>query len=144
MITSLFLNNSPPPLFYQPLPFYGKILTPLLWKFEYSTPLHPSPHPLIKGGGSNYDRIVLFTSFKLFSDWVCPNTPPYFGPKSWSSANWHNLQKHTFIDTYYHFKVYFFKSFVIHIILDKFSSKIWCCPTDWYLALAHIINKCWL
>ena len=47
---------------------------------------------------------------------------------------------------YYDFNAYFFKSFVIHIILGKFGPKGWCCPitgiyhlcTYWYYMLIVI------
>ena len=37
--------------------------------------------------------------------------------------------KGTLLYAYCDFNVYFLKSLVIHIILDKFSHKIWCCPS---------------
>ena len=49
----------------------------------------------------------------------------------------------TLLYVYYDFNAYFFKSFVIHIILGKFGPKGWCCPitgiyhlcTYWYYML---------
>ena len=41
---------------------------------------------------------------------------------------------------YYDSSVYFFKSFVIHVILGKFGPKYDVVPIDWNLALVYIIN----
>ena len=57
--------------------------------------------------------------------------------------NWNSVQGYIAI-CLLQFSVYFFKSFVIHIILGKFVPNVWCCP-KWNLAFVYIIDIiCWL
>ena len=52
-----------------------------------------------------------------------------FGPIIVLQNDW-NIVIGTLLYAYYNFNVYFFKSFVIHIILDKFGLKIWSLPNS--------------
>ena len=84
--------------------------------------------PKCQNFGTGVIAISLFEIWCLFLQIFC-----HFFGQIWSqNPKFSKLTEIRYKDTllyaYYNFNVYVFKSFVIHIILDKFGPKIWFCP----------------
>ena len=86
--------------------------------------------PKCQNFGTGVIAISLFEIWCLFLQIFC-----HFFGQIWSqNPKFSKLTEIRYKDTllyaYYNFNVYVFKSFVIHIILDKFGPKIWFC-SNW-------------
>ena len=86
--------------------------------------------PKCQNFGTGVIAISLFEIWCLFLQIFC-----HFFGQIWSqNPKFSKLTeircKDTLLYAYYNFNVYVFKSFVIHIILDKFGPKIWFC-SNW-------------